>query len=51
MGVKRHSYRVLTGKSEGNCPLGTLNIVGMTILKWILKNMMRGYGLDSSGSG
>jgi hypothetical protein len=37
MGEKRNSYRVLVGKSEGNRPVGYLEVSGGMILKWIVQ--------------
>jgi hypothetical protein len=37
MGEKRNSYRVLVGKSEGNSPVGYIEVSGRMILKWILQ--------------
>jgi hypothetical protein len=36
MGKERSAYRILMGKPEGKRPLGTQDIGGRIILKWIL---------------
>jgi hypothetical protein len=45
---KRTAYRILVGKPGGKRPLGSKNIRGWIILKWIL-DRMGCYGLDRSG--
>ena len=37
MGEKIHTYRLLTGKYEGNNHFEVLSIDGMIILKWVIK--------------
>jgi hypothetical protein len=34
----KNAYRILMGKSEGNKPLGRLDVGGRIILKWILES-------------
>jgi hypothetical protein len=36
-GEKRNAYRIFVGKPEGKRPLGTLEVDGRIILKWILE--------------
>jgi hypothetical protein len=37
MGEKRNAYRILVGKPEGKRQLGSQDVGGWTILKWILE--------------
>jgi hypothetical protein len=37
MGERKHAYRILVGKPEGERPLEDQDVDGWTILKWILE--------------
>jgi hypothetical protein len=49
-GRKRDAYRILVRTREGKRLLGRPMQNGKIILKWILKNRIRGCGLDSLSS-
>jgi hypothetical protein len=51
MRERRGAYNVLLGKTEGKSPLEEAGVDGSIILKWIIKQWNRWYGLDYSGSG
>jgi hypothetical protein len=51
VGDRRGAYRVLVGKPEGRNHLKDLGIDGRIILKWDLREVGYGHGLDRSGSG
>jgi hypothetical protein len=51
MGDKRNGYRVLVGKQEGKRSLGRRKRRWEDNIKMDLRDRIRWYGLDSSGSG
>jgi len=51
VGERRGIYRVLVGKPEGKSPLGRTGVGVRIILRWIFRQWVVGYGLDSTGPG
>jgi hypothetical protein len=45
-GEKRHAYRILGGKPEGERPGRRLDVGGRIMLNWILENRIVRYGED-----
>jgi hypothetical protein len=46
-----NTHKVLVGNMDGRVQLTDIGVDWSTIIKWIQKIIMVGFGLDSSGSG